>query len=213
VEADRFLQLGTDPSAWIAKSVSLRRSADVIWESFFKAYIECASKTKDGQPGDADWDRFFGFLESAKFLYGLSAESAFKASILRDRPTDVEFRLTADGAGKIQKVELKQLGVGMGEGHDLVKLAEKAGVFTRGEGEIFRSDSDYVAIRSILEELGEIVVWSGRYPIPIRSGKGWVPSREVPTVAHGHYLRDWLDILLDHFQKPMPLPVGLSNKS
>jgi hypothetical protein len=125
VEADRFLQLGTDPGAWIAKSVSLRRSADVIWESFFKAYIDCASKTKDGRPADADWDRFFGFLESAKFLYGLAAESAFKGAIVRERPTDVEFRLTADGAGKIQRATTS------------LSLRRKRGPLRAGKGKFF----------------------------------------------------------------------------
>jgi hypothetical protein len=137
-------------------------------------------------------------------LYGLSAESAFKAAILRTRPTDVEFRMVADGTGKIQSAELKQLGLSMGSGHDLVRLAEKAGVFRRGEGEIFPADSDYVAIRSILVELGEIVVWSGRYPVPMRSGPSWQPSPGVPLVAYAHFLRDWLDVVLDYYQGIKP---------
>ncbi len=31
MEADTFLQLASDPEAWRKKSMSLRRSADVLW--------------------------------------------------------------------------------------------------------------------------------------------------------------------------------------
>jgi hypothetical protein len=44
------------------------------------------------------------------------------------------------------------------------------------------------------------VYWSGRYPVPTKSGEGHQPSPDVPAKIYGHYIRDWLDPLLDHFQ-------------
>ena len=200
MNADELLALGTDSAAWFAKSVSLRRSADALWDAFSQAVLKWTPLAK-AQSAEATkaWDQANDYLIAAKMLYGLSAETAFKAAIIRDHPADVEFRLVADGSGHIQHVELRQLGVSMGAGHDWVRLADQAGLFRSGKGELSQVDSDYRAIRAILEDLGEVVVWSGRYPIPLRSGQQRPISPDVPGVAFGHYLRDWLDTVLDFY--------------
>lgn len=203
MDAETLIHRGTDPDAWFAKSRSLRTSGNILWDAFITELTTYAVAIRDNDlQANMVWDRASELLTSAKMLYGLSAETAFKGTILRDRPADVQFHMEADGQGTIQRAELKQLGVSMGAGHDLVRLAEKAGAFRRGTGEVFPEDSDYVAIRAILEDLGQIVVWAGRYPVPLRSGTTPEVPMGIPAKVFGHYLRDWLDVLLDRYVAP-----------
>jgi len=65
---------------------------------------------------------------------------------------------------------------------------------------VFKVQSDLTALRNILKHLSEVVYWSGRYPVPIKSGEEFQPTADLPVVALGHYLRDWVDPVLDHFQ-------------
>lgn len=200
MDVDDLLKIGTDPAAWLEKSASLRRAADALWGAFWGAVLRWAPLFKaHDEAGDGIWHEAMDCLIAAKMLYGLAVEAAFKSAILRDAPTDVEFRMRAYGTGRIQQVELKKLGLSMGAGHDLVNLAELAGLFRRGDSEVFSTDSDYTAIRAILEDLGEVVIWRGRYPVPRRSGQSPASSPAVPAVASGHYLRDWLDKVLDFY--------------
>ena len=111
----------------------------------------------------------------------------------------IEFKISANGTGSFQDAEIKQFGAGKG-GHDLLKLAGQVGFF-EGDGEaVFSTESDFVAMRDILKGLTEAVLWGGRYPIPKHSSGGKVDI-EAPAKVHGHYMRDWLDPFLDHYQK------------
>lgn len=198
MDADTLLMVARDRGAWLSKSAQLRHSADWLWEGFLAATTEWAKKRRDGSAhAEAEFDTAMTYLQSSKMLYGLAVETALKAVILALHPESVEFELTADGAGKIQHVRMKQFGVSLGASHDLVRLAEKAGALKRGPGELFSIDIDYTTLRQVLDELGELVVWAGRYPVPIRSGGDLQFDPTVPARAHGHYIRDWLDPFLD----------------
>jgi hypothetical protein len=201
MDAETLLQLAKDDRAWLRKSRELRRSADVLWDAFLAGTVEWGAHHLDDAPrADDAWERATGHLISAQMLYGLALETAFKAAILRNTPSGITIETTIDGSGKVLSAKVAQWGVPTGAGHDLLRLAEKAGVFARGKGEIFGVQSDYEAVRAILEQLGDIVVWIGRYPFPLRSGQSRKMSPDVPASTFGHYLRDWTDRLLDHFQ-------------
>jgi len=210
MDAEELLRTATDPLAWLVKSVSLRRSANVLWEAFFRAMLEHArTYDKDTGTGDkAKWQEALEYLSVAKMLYGLAVETALKAHLLRENPSETEFQLRADGSGKVMEAQLKQLGVAIGQGHDLVLLAEKAGAFARGEKAVFSTEADFEALRDILKHLTDSIKWSGRYPVPTRSGSPFVPSPGVPVVAFQHYLRDWLDPFLDYYQQIADPSVG-----
>lgn len=210
MHAEDLLRAAKEPAAWLAKSLDLRRSANALWDAFFRATLEHArTYNKVTQSGDdAKWNEALGYLDVAKMLYGLAVETALKAHLLEANPASAEFQLRVDGSGKVVDAQLKQLGVPLGQGHDLVLLAEKAGVFTNGDKAIFPVQSDLVVLRDLLKHLTESIVWSGRYPAPTRSGSPFVPSPDVPMVAFQHYLRDWLDPLLDYYQKNADAALG-----
>jgi hypothetical protein len=88
----------------------------------------------------------------------------------------------------------------MGSGHNLEQLGLRTGILTLEDHPVFEHDSDIKALREILRHLSEVVYWSGRYPVPTKSGEGHQPSPDVPFQAYAHYIRDWIDPVMDHFQ-------------
>lgn len=203
MEADEFLKAAQSPVEWLKKSVALRHSAEELWEAFVLAMLHWGAYVKSGEPdekNEADFDRAAGILDAAKLLYGLSLETAFKARIIETEPTSIEFRMTADGAGKIKHAEIKEFGASLGAGHNLEYLAERAGLFESGDAAVFGRESDLRAIREILRHLTEVVVWSGRYPVPTKSGDRHRLPADLPARMFGHYIRDWIDVVLDEYQ-------------
>ncbi len=153
------------------------------------------------QAGGVD-KKIFRALEHlllAQMLYGLALETAFKAHLLATQPTTVDLQISSDGAGNLRNVEIREFGVSLREGHNLLKLAEQVGVFYRGAGALFQEDSDLRATREILIHLTEVVMWSARYPVPTRSTIGHVKPGDVPGKVYGHYIRDWVDPILDRY--------------
>jgi|GEM_PF-1191349 len=200
MDANRFVKEGSDAESWRNYARSIRRSADALWECWAEAVPDAVVAMSNEAPdADAKFESAYGYVASAQMLYGLALETAFKASILANSPETVEIQITTDGRGEVTAAELKQLGVPMSKGHDLVALATKAGAFYRGAGAIYSADSDYAALQAILGHLTDMVVWMGRYPIPRRSGQGFQPPEGVPSVAFGHRMIDWIDPVLDFF--------------
>jgi hypothetical protein len=72
-----------------------------------------------------------------------------------------------------------------------------AGIFTDAFGDALKIESDKDAVRNICRDLGEVVVWRGRYPVPMESFEPIQLNPNVSSRALGHYLRDWLDPVLD----------------
>jgi hypothetical protein len=202
MDAPAFLKTAIDPEQWLTKSAALRRAGNRLWESFFENWLRSGLRHRSYRVDEAKM--FFGhamdYLTSAKFMYGYSVETAFKAHLLRHSPGEIEFKLGADGTGEVRSAELKQFGTQMGASHNLEQLGQRTGVLTLEGNPIFQHQSDVNAVREILRELSEIVYWSGRYPVPLKSGETFQPTGEVPSAAFAHYMRDWLDPVLDHFQ-------------
>jgi hypothetical protein len=142
--------------------------------------------------------RMLDYLEAAKMFYGLALETGFKGTILRDQPGEIEFKMTADGTGKVQSVAIESFGVSIRDGHNLERLASMAGILKRGDGAVFQEDSDFQALREILLHLGDAVRWRVRYPVPTSNNAAHVAAESVPAKVFGHYIRDWIDPVLDH---------------
>jgi hypothetical protein len=201
MEAEDLLRTVTSPDAWLAKSVTLRRSANALWNDFFWSTLESgeaggkASETNE----DTNWEKAMGFLSVAKMLYGMAIEAALKGHLIRVSPGATKLELVADGSGKVVEVEVKQLGVSMGQGHDLVRLAENAKAFVPGNIPGF-SDWNIDTLRDVLRDLTEHIIWAGRYPVPRRSGSQFLPAAETPYIAFQHALRDFIDPFLDRYQ-------------
>lgn len=197
MQAEDFLEKSRNPRAWRKHSRALRHSANVLYDDFEVILAEsiteamaCGQKT--------DLERAVEAIETAKLLYGLALETALKAWIIEHKPSQIEIKITIDGAGEAKHAELKSFGVNGNQGHNLSALADAAGIFEGGVfTEVLKTASDRDAFRAICRDLGQVVVWRGRYPVPMASFEPQPLAKNVPWKAYVHYMRDWLDPMLD----------------
>ena len=196
MDPSSFLAKSRDPEEWRKHARSLRRSADVLWKDFTEVLLTEVSNAKTSGVA-ADLICAHEALETCKLLYGLSLETALKAWIIQHHPKRVEFRLSVDGAGTPTHAELRALGVPSGNGHNLLALAEAAGLFGDGFKHAIRFITDERAVRNICRDLTEVVVWRGRYPIPLASQDPLKLDPKGLPHAQAHFMRDWLDPVLD----------------
>jgi hypothetical protein len=200
VRTQDYIQIATDPDAWLRKSCELRRSADLLWDQCFKVLGQLAAVGRgESRPVTEEWEIIEGYMMGAQLMYALALETAFKARILRDHIDGVTLEILRDKDGTPTGAEITRLGVPLRQGHDLVTLAEAAGVFQRRDAPLFRADSDYVALREILRYLAQVTRWSGRYPVPRKSGDHYRKPENLPGRALNHFMRDWLDRVLDSY--------------
>ncbi|WP_093016472.1 hypothetical protein [Variovorax sp. OV700] len=197
LHADEFLIKTRDPHAWRTHARALRRSADALWNEFSLDLTGMTMEDGDSRRRTPDLDRAMESLETTKLLYGLALETALKAWIVEHHPEKIEFRVSVDGGGAATSAELRTLGVPTSSGHNILALAEAVGLF-RGEfSDVLKFDSDRSAMRNICRDLSEVVLWRGRYPIPLASGERQKLDSGVDRRATAHYIRDWLDPVLD----------------
>lgn len=183
-----------DPAAWRLQSIAMRRAADTLWEKYEQTVLAAVG---GGVANDNLFEVALQFMQSAKLLYGLALETAFKSAIVENNPQDIDLRLSMNGLGEITEVEVKSLGVPGAKGHDLESLAEKVGVFGVKFEAILVDVKAKDAFRQICRHLGEMVIWRGRYPAPMRSFDPLIYDPAIPMSALNHYMRDWLDPMLD----------------
>lgn len=196
MQASEFLQKSKDPVEWRKHSRALRRSALALWGEFEKTLLTAIRFGADNgtEPNLDEADEIFA---STKLLYGLALETALKAWIIENSPESIEIKVTMNGRGEAIHAELKSLGVSTTQGHNLMALADAVGIFAQDFSEVVKTAGDRNALRNIFRHLGEIVVWRGRYPVPLATFEPIAFDPSVPPVAIQHYLRDWLDPVLD----------------
>lgn len=194
-----LLEIAKDHQMWLRKSADLRTSAAALWEAYrseAKRWAQLQGLSSD--EANAVWTRAMAHLTAAKLLYGFALETAFKAVILRDRPDEVEFTVRADGTGLVLEAALERIGVRTKQsGHDLVKLAESAGLLDSGTTAVFPDTGDLLKARAILTDLGAFTVWIGRYPTPSRVNDQGGSLPQLASEAMGDEMRRWTEPLLD----------------
>ncbi|MDP8568961.1 hypothetical protein [Methylophilus aquaticus] len=197
MQAETFLEKSRSPQAWRKHSRALRRSANVLYDDFVAVLTESIKEAK-ALGVDTDHERAIEAIETAKLLYGLALETALKAWIIEHTPGQIEIKITIDGSGEAKHAELKSFGVNGNQGHNLSALADVAGIFDEGTfGHVLKTDSDRDVFRAICRDLGQVVVWRGRYPVPMASFEPQPLAKGVPWRVYVHYMRDWLDPMLD----------------
>jgi hypothetical protein len=203
MHATQFVEKSLDARAWRKQSRALRRSADVLWDDFSVILTKDVIAWK--KSNEHDFSPAIEALETTKFLYGLALETALKAWLIENFPEKIEIRLSMSGDGSAKHAELKSFGVPSNQGHNILGLAEAAGIFGSDSNSLIKTDSDIAAIKSIFRDLGEVVVWRGRYPVPMSSFEPLQIDPKVSKAAHLHYLRDWIDPILDMLLSETPI--------
>ncbi|MEM5402736.1 hypothetical protein [Paraburkholderia unamae] len=194
--ASAFLDKSRNPGAWRKHARALRRSANLLWDEFSKLLVEAAAGAKHNN-AELDLEAALEALETTKLLYGLALETALKARIVEHYPSKLEVRVAMDGTGQATHAELRAVGVSISNGHNLLALAEAAELFGADFQSVLRTEDDKSVMRNICRDLAEVVLWRGRYPVPLTSAEQVRLDPKVPPQAMAHYMRDWLDKVLD----------------
>jgi hypothetical protein len=205
--AAEFVERSRDPNAWRKHARALRRSANVLWEEFTRVLVD-ESTTAIRDKTDANLDLALEAFDTTKLLYGLTLETALKAWIVEHFPSKIEIRVVMDGRGDATHAELRAIGVPTSSGHNLLALAEAADLFGERFQSIIRTEDGRRALRNICRDLGEVVLWRGRYPVPLASAEPMKLDPHAPWRAVAHYMRDWLDPILDELLKNKDDEVG-----
>lgn len=182
-----FLQKACDPTAWRTKAVSLRRSADVVWDEFLRRSQDAINKETDLFDDDK-YNEATDILRNSQFLYSLAVECALKGLIIKQQPTEVIFETTVNGTGSLINARFKQKEKNQFD-HDLEKLAEMSGMV---------GNDEHAEIRELLRFSTFCINWFGRYPVPLDTMKSkFIPRGKLPGSAFYHCYRDLMDPFLD----------------
>lgn len=201
MDARTFLKLAQDPAAWRRKGRQLRQCADGLCELYTRTLSEARGKSVAAEKYSIR-DHALNYLVTARMLYGFALEAAFKGYILARSPDKIEFALSTDGTGEVQAAEIKQFGVPLGQGHDLLRLAAEAGALSTDGSGVFTLETDVKAFREILRLLTHDVRWAGKYPVPTSSGTSYAKVEDVPSAVLGFHVFDWIGPVLDKYLGP-----------
>ena len=184
---DEFLRRARDPMAWRSKAISLRRSADVVWDESSRRRLDSiVVQTKSYD--EAKSEEAIDVLRNCQFLYSLAAECALKGLSIKQHPKEVVFDTTVDGTNSLIDAKIRQIGKTRIDTHNLEKLAEISGMVSTG---------GQAAIRELLAFSTFCINWFGRYPVPLESTSDFLPRGKLPGVVFNHYYRDLMDPFLD----------------
>lgn len=131
---------------------------------------------------------------NAHYHYGIAIENGLKGLVIKYQPDSVCFVI------KGENVVLKNIGGKAGKSHDLLTLAEFAGLFNHTE--LFNYESDYKASRCVLLHLSEMIKWAARYPIPNNMESVYKFDNSVPYVqVYGFHILDVMAPIFELFEK------------
>jgi len=194
MNADIFLEFGRNPQYWFRKSLNLRNSANVLFDAYHSQAMKWARADEADQT--LIWGQALAHLDSAKMLYGLALETALKGTIIRERPSSVQFSITSDASGNVLTAELSDISGQKKGGHNLMKLALETHLLDRDSNAVFQNQEDFNIAQDILNDLTSFVTWLSRYPIPVRATQE--PQYPKDPRSLGTEFRNWTDRMLDH---------------
>ena len=196
MKPEDFLKKARDPTAWRSKAISLRRSADVVWDEFSRRSLDAIDK-ETRSFDDRKFAEATDVLRNCQFLYSLATECALKGLIIKQHPKEVVFETTVDGTDSLIDAKIKQIGKTRIDTHNLEKLAEISGmVGTGGDAEM----------RELLAFSTFCINWFGRYPVPLDTSSDFMPRGKLPGIVFNHYYRDLMDPFLDDVLERLDFP-------
>jgi hypothetical protein len=174
-----FIDSVTGPDKWYLKASALIRSAKAVmldleeddaWEAItvVSETARALSSDSESDPSKEAISRAFqnrAQIETATLLFGLALENALKGKLIGEQPEDVRVSVTLDGNNNPVDARFREIG-GSQIDHDLTSLANGAGVF--GHTDLVPEEYTHEELTKILDFLGHIVRWGGRYPEPLK---------------------------------------------
>ena len=140
-----FRSLSGEPSLWKWQAKGLIQSADVLRAEYTQHWTVAGTPPINGSDEEI---RLWFVQRSAVLLYGIAIENLLKGLRV--------VRLKEAGRQPVQITKWKGLQLQLG-GHDLEELANAAKIDLTSQEQF------------LLRDVSEVVLWSGRYHLPLRS--------------------------------------------
>lgn len=137
---------------------------------------------------------FIVLWSNVHYHFGIAIENGLKGIIIKYQPESIVFEVRGEN------VILKNVGGHAGKTHNLLKLAETAGVFD-SEIRLFKYQSDYESLKRVLLHLSDMIKWGARYPVPNNLESVYKFDNAVPLVTvYGFHILDVIQPLFDYFE-------------
>lgn len=186
---DKHIEKIKDPSSWFEHYRKQKLIGDILLEKLLSK--EELLKMKD----DIDNSNFITIFSNAHYHWGIAIENGLKGIIVKYYPEKVEYEI------KGQHVILKSICGKAGKTHNLLQLAEIAGVFDK-EKKLFTYQSDYDSLNQVLLHLTDTIKWAARYPVSNNTATIFKMTKNIPTVlVYGFHILDVMQPLFDLFDK------------
>lgn len=185
MKKDDYCLIARDPKVWFHYANVQKKVADSILDSMMDKQI--LEKEKEGG------SIFYDLWINAHYHYGIGLENGMKGLIVKNKPEEVIIEELDN------KVSLKGIGKRRNTKHNLLILAEDAGIFNMS---IYKYESDIKALRAVLKHLSDAIKWLPKYPIPLNNEAEYVFDNSVPPVlVYGFHILDVVEPLFELFRK------------
>ena len=142
-----------------------------------------------------NYDEYVALWSNAHYHYGIAIENGLKGIIVKHQPNSIDVEI------KGKNVILKNIGGKAGKTHNLVKLAETAGIFDAKVG-LYKCNDSYKGLRSVLLHLSDMIKWGARYPIPNNlEARNKFDNEVPPIIVYGFHILDVMEPLFEYFEQ------------
>ncbi|HDM8215115.1 TPA: hypothetical protein P0E22_005182 [Vibrio harveyi] len=182
MEKQEYISKASNPDEWFKCAFVQKKVADKILKLML-----------DDDEIIGNSELFKDLWGNAHYHYGIALENGFKGMLVSRYPDKVKFQINGD------KVRLKGLGDRQKLSHNLVDLAEEAGIFELG---LHKYESDEKALRIVLAHLTDSVKWSPKYPVPIDNKSMFKFDNTIPVaLVYGFYILDVMSPVFEVFKE------------
>jgi hypothetical protein len=187
MDKEEYIKRLKDCNVWFDFAKNQKKVADSILYKCMLQKDVLLQESVDDKSND-----LFTLWSNAHFHYGIAIENGLKGLIIKYQQDKINFEI------KGNNVILKNIGGNPGKSHNLLRLAEISKIF---DSNLYKYESNYKSLKSVLLHLSEMIKWGARYPIPNNLDSIYRFDNAVPAVlVYGFHILDVMQPLFEHFE-------------
>ena len=185
---EEYLDKLLDSKLWFINALQQKKIGDQILD-------KCIMNKDFLNKAKYNYTEYTSFWSNVHYHYGIGIENGLKGLIIHDAPDKVHYELSPIG-----DLLLKNIGGKSGKSHDLLSIAENAGLFSQ-KYKPFKHQQDLKTLRIVLQHLSDMVIWGARYPVPNGSNKYFKFDNSVPLIlVYGFHILDVIEPVFNLFE-------------
>ena len=194
---NRYIEKINNPTSWFSCYREQKLIAEILKEKSLDKEVLLKMKN---DPNDTE---FLTIWTNALYHWGIAIENGLKGIISKYYPEKFEIEV------KGHHVILKSICGKAGKTHNLLQLAEIAGIFDKKK-KFCTYQSDYDSLNQALLYLTDIIKWQARYPVSNNTATIFKMTKRVPIVlVYGFHILDVMEPLFELFENEHNTPVKI----